>query len=104
MSAHDRRVVLAPDALQDLRAIRLYGLRQWGAERTNAYRQELDNGFQILQRHPFIGVARDELLTGLRLFPIENHVIYYRVTPDSVEILRILHKRAEASRIFSRER
>lgn len=102
MSAHNRRLVFAPDALQDLRAIRLYGLEQWGAERTKAYRQELEKGFRILQRHALIGVAREELLAGLRLFPIEHHVIYYRVTPESVEILHILHERADASRLFSR--
>jgi toxin ParE1/3/4 len=40
---------------------------------------------------PELGRVRDELAPGLRSIVVEKYVIFYRVTPAAVEVLRILH-------------
>jgi toxin ParE1/3/4 len=61
MSVRKLRLTIAPRAQQDIRAIRLYGLEQWGKARADAYRESLSNGFERLRDYPMIGKARDDL-------------------------------------------
>ena len=42
-----------------------------------------------------IGKARDDLGVGLRAWPVEHHVLYYRVSENLVEVVRILHERVD---------
>jgi toxin ParE1/3/4 len=98
MSAPRLRLVISPRAQRDFRSIRLYGLREWGKERADAYQTALTHGFERLRDYPQIGKAREDLKTGLRVWPIEHHVLYYRIKADAIEIARILHERADPAR------
>jgi toxin ParE1/3/4 len=40
---------------------------------------------------PEVGRSREEFRHGLRSFAVGNHVIFYRIWPEQVDILRILH-------------
>ena len=91
-------MIVAPRAQRDFRSIRLYGLREWGRVRVDAYQAAITSGFERLRDHPAIGKARDDLETGLCAWPVEHHVIYYRVSPGAIEIGRILHERADPAR------
>lgn len=44
---------------------------------------------------PSMGRARDELRPGVRSWPAKSWVVFYRVTPDNVEIIRVLHGRQD---------
>jgi len=44
------------------------------------------------------GTERNELLPDIRSLPIENHTLFYRVTENTVEIIRVLHGRQDAQR------
>ena len=45
----------------------------------------------ILAEHPYAGVACDELALNMRSLTEGRYRIFYRVTPERIEILRILH-------------
>ncbi len=49
---------------------------------------------------PEIGRQRDELLPGVRSFPVKRYIIYYRVTPEEVEVIRILSAYRDVESIF----
>ena len=51
----------------------------------------LDERCQLLGQLPEMGCARDELVPGLRCIVVERYVLFYRVTANAVEIVRILH-------------
>jgi toxin ParE1/3/4 len=51
----------------------------------------LDQRCELLSQFPNMGRARDELASGLRSIAVDRYVIFYRVTPSAVEVLRILH-------------
>jgi toxin ParE1/3/4 len=52
---------------------------------------ELMKKFRLLGENPKIGVLKDGLIIGLRLFPHKNYNIFYFQTEFGVEIYRVLH-------------
>lgn len=46
---------------------------------------------QLLGSVPGLGRPRDDLRPGLRSLVVERYVLFYRVTEQAVEVLRILH-------------
>lgn len=92
------QLVIAPAAKADLKEIYQYGLRQWGKSQSNSYLENLKDHFWSLAEQPLIGVERPELLPGARSLQIESHALFYRVTTDTVEIIRVLHGRQDPQR------
>ena len=89
------QLVIAPAAKADLKEIYQYGLRQWGQSQSNSYMQNLKDHFWSISEQPLMGVERPELLPGARSLPIESHTLFYRVTTNRVEIIRVLHGRQD---------
>jgi toxin ParE1/3/4 len=53
-----------------------------------------------LSTAPLAGRTRDEFELGLRSFPIENYIAFYRLRDTTVEIVRIIHSARDLSAIF----
>jgi toxin ParE1/3/4 len=51
--------------------------------------------FDFLSNNPLGGRARDEILPGLRSFPVGQYVIFYRVVLPDVLIVRVMHGRRD---------
>lgn len=96
MPAH--QLVIALAAKSDLKEIYQYGLRQWGQVQSDSYLENLKDHFWSLTEQPLLGVERPELLSGVRSLPIGSHALFYRVTTDTVEIIRVLHGRQDPQR------
>jgi len=47
--------------------------------------------FELLADFPDSGPLRPSLGSDIRIYPIDNFVVIYRVAPDAIEIVRILH-------------
>ena len=92
------KLVIAPAAKTDLKDIYQYGLRHWGQPQSNRYLEKLKEHFWSLTAQPLMGVGRSELLPGVRSLAIESHTLFYRVTADRVEIIRVLHGRQDPQR------
>lgn len=96
MAAH--QLLVAPTAKTDLKYIYQYGLRQWGQTQSESYLENIKGQLWALTEHPLIGIDRSELLLGIRSLPIESHTLFYRVTSDTIEIIRVLHCRQDPQR------
>ena len=99
----------------DLIGILAASRRQWGADGRSRYASLLAAAMRKIAAEPE-GPAtrrREELRPSMRSFHLRHargtdpedrvrrpvHVLYYRVvTPDLIEIVRVLHKRMEPSR------
>lgn len=92
------QLVIAPTAKTDLKDIYQYGLRQWGQTLSESYLENVKEQLWMLTEQPKIGTERSELLLGIRSLPIESHTLFYRVTSDTVEIIRVLHSRQDPQR------
>lgn len=96
MPAH--QLVIASAVKADLKDIYQYGLRQWGQAQSDSYLENLKDHFWSLTEQPLMGIERPELLPGARSLPIESHTLFYRVSTDTVEIIRVLHDRQDPQR------
>lgn len=92
------QLVIAPAAKSDLKGIYQYGLHRWGESQSDKYLNNFKEQFLVLSEQPLIGTARPDLLLDMRTLPIQSHVVFYRVSANSVEIVRILHGRQDPNR------
>jgi toxin ParE1/3/4 len=70
-------------------------LKYWGREQQKIYLSKLDEGFHILADQPHLGIARDDIRQGYRVYNVERHLIFYRQKSIGIEIIRILHDRMD---------
>ena len=96
MTSH--QLVIAPAAKNDLKDIYKYGLRHWGQAQSESYLSNLKTQFWLLTEQPLVGTERSDLLPDTRSLPIESHTLFYRVTANRVEIIRVLHGRQDPHR------
>ena len=92
------QLVISPAAKDDLRDIYQYGVRRWGKIQSESYLSTIKNQFWLLTQQPLMGTERPELLPETRSIPIERHTLFYRVTANRVEIIRVLHDRQDPQR------
>jgi toxin ParE1/3/4 len=59
---------------------------------------EIESTFELLRDNPRIGHSRSEHGAGLFSFPTGHHVVYYRIRPNTIRVVRILHERADPTR------
>jgi toxin ParE1/3/4 len=92
------RLVLAPEARQDLREI-----RDHIAKDNPGVVTRLRGLARILAGAPALGRARPELGAGVRSFPADRHVLFYRPLRGAagIQIVRVLHGARDVDAIFS---
>jgi toxin ParE1/3/4 len=56
--------------------------------------------FPMLAKFPDMGKKRDDLLKGLRSFPVKPYLIFYNRTSNRIEIVRVLHQSRDIERQF----
>ncbi len=83
-------IVKSPKAKSDLVEIWDY-IADDSEIRADAFIQTIDKKFHILLDDPLLGIARNEVETGLRSFPVGRYVIFYRRISEGIEIIRVLH-------------
>jgi toxin ParE1/3/4 len=81
-------------ARADYTNIMLYTLKKWGAEQRDSYSVTLNDALDRLAQFPELGEARDDLAPGVREWHVAQHVMFYRVTPKTIGLLRIRHVKA----------
>jgi toxin ParE1/3/4 len=103
----------------DLAQILATSEERWGTQGSDRYRSRIGAAIRKVAADPYGPTTRDRssLSSGIRSFHIRHtrgrsngpgakvkrpvHVLYYRaVTPDLIEIVRVLHERMEPSRHF----
>jgi toxin ParE1/3/4 len=53
--------------------------------------RRIDAVCQELVLHPELGARREDVVAGLRLFPVGRYLILYRRSGPDIEVLRVLH-------------
>ncbi|HEX5048444.1 MAG TPA: type II toxin-antitoxin system RelE/ParE family toxin [Gammaproteobacteria bacterium] len=85
-------------AESDLIGIWEYTIEQWDAAQADKYLDELDYGIKQLADSPEMGEKRDYVREGYRVLLINNHAVYYTVTPSTIRIIRVLHGQMDPGR------
>lgn len=100
MSAPRKAVVLSPRAEADVNNIVLYTWQQWGESQRDRYEASLDRAIASLADFPESGAHCPRFFPGCRARRAGSHVLYYRNLDDVIEVVRILHERADPTRHF----
>jgi toxin ParE1/3/4 len=57
----------------------------------------------LIASRPRIGRPREDLRAGLRSFPVESYILFYRIVDDGIEVARVLHGRRDIDAVFRAE-
>ena len=60
----------------------------------------IDEKCRMLAQMPDLGRKRPDLATDLRGLPVGNYVIFYRPTPDGIQVIRVLHGARDIHALF----
>ena len=83
------QLVKAPKAEADLIDIWLYVAED---QPINADRllDRLNDAALLVAETPLMGVDRPDLSKDIKSFPVENYILFYRIKPDVLELVRVL--------------
>jgi toxin ParE1/3/4 len=79
--------------MADLVTIAEYTLDTWGHDQVDRYLTSLEECFLQLANSPGMGRKCDKLRPGYSRLEHAKHVIFYRLEPGGIIIIRILHQR-----------
>jgi len=95
MATSNRRTVLSPEAKQDLIAIWHFGAQEWSPEQADSHLRHIQSTLDELRDNPNLGRSREDLLLKLRSIVVAPHLIFYRISPASIDVVRVLHSRLD---------
>ena len=86
-------------AEEDLIDIWLY-ISDDSPENADRFLDKLNEKAKKIAEFPDIGVGRPELTDNLKSFPVDRYVLFYRVIPEGIELVRVLHSSKDITLIF----
>jgi len=93
-------IVLTPRANADLGEIWMF-IAADNPVQADDFIDLIDAKLQNLSRQPGLGRRREELVAGLRSFPVGRYVIFYLQVQDCLQIVRILHGARDLDAVFA---
>jgi toxin ParE1/3/4 len=84
------RLLKRPQAEADLDEIWWY-IAQDSQKNANKFLDLIQEKCLLIASFPSMGENRDELLDGLRSFPIGSYLVFYFPFNDGIDIVRVLH-------------
>jgi toxin ParE1/3/4 len=96
------KFILSPSATRDLERLSQYFLES-NIDAGERLFKALNQRFYNLTQFPNIGKPYPYLLPNIRGLLVDKHIIFYRVTPVQVEIIRIVDGRQDLAEIFPGE-
>lgn len=94
------RCVVTGPAKQDLKEISGY-IARFNRIAARRLQERIKHQCKQLAEFPNMGRNRDDVLSGLRSFPIEDYLIFYRQIANGVEIVRIVSGYRDLEALFS---
>jgi putative addiction module CopG family antidote len=86
---NSRIIVQFPRISADLAEIRR-GMANGSAHGAYAFVSLLDRKVHAIAQQPDMGPAREELARGLRSLPVNGYIVFYRVRPKGLDLVRLL--------------
>lgn len=96
-----RSLAFRPKAETDLLELWDFSQEHWSNAQAQSYLQSMSAVFELLLEHPEIARERSEFSPPVRIHPFRSHVIIFRVTSETVEIIRVAHSRSNWAELFS---
>lgn len=85
------KVVLSPQASNDLKSIGRYTARKWNRRQAQTYLFKLRARFQWIAENPSLGRVRDDIALGYRYVREGSHLIVYEISDNQIQIIGLPH-------------
>jgi toxin ParE1/3/4 len=92
-------LIIAPSAQVDLLSIWEYVSRR-DIEKANALLDSFKEAFDLLVTFPEMGREREGSPRGVLSFSHEGYLVFYRLSANLVEVIRVLHSTRDYAGIF----
>ena len=99
MRETSRKFEFSTDALTDLEEIWLH-ISDDSEEHADKVLRQITDKFERILEFPQMGKERNDLLLGLRSFPVGKYIIFYQETDFGLEIVRIIHGSRNIEQVF----
>ncbi|KUY87676.1 MULTISPECIES: type II toxin-antitoxin system RelE/ParE family toxin [Burkholderia] len=97
MPVKARTVRLTPLAEADLEDIWIYTFDRWSLEQAERYVGDLVMAFERLARREWVG-RPSRAGEGYWRYLVGSHVVFYRETAETLDVIRVLHQRMDVDR------
>lgn len=97
------KYILAPSARLDLKQITNY-LAFKNPQASRKLKEKIRQICNQLAKFPKMGKRRDELISGLRSFPVEDYLIFYFPTENGIEIARVVSGYRDLEAMFDEDK
>lgn len=87
--------VITKKAVADLEEIWLYTVEKWSVEQADRYYHLIIDEINFICRNPTAGKSMEHVRKGYRASKVKSHLIFYRVSNNTIEVIRILHERMD---------
>jgi toxin ParE1/3/4 len=94
------RIRVIKSARRDLDAIYDYWAERSSPEIAGNLIYSITDFFPLIAEFPQAGRACEELAEGVRVFPADKYLIYYKKDRSVIKILHILHGARDQARAF----
>src|SRR5688572_2079708 len=91
---------LAPEAEADLDELWFYIASNGSVDAADRFVDALTTRFFLLATYTRAGRQRDDLSQGLRMFPVGDYVVLYRVEGNDVLIVRVVRGSRDLEPLF----
>ena len=86
------RYKLSRKAEEDIIAVFMYGVSQFGIQQAERHHEWLERTFQFVAANPEAARERVEITPAVRIHPIESHIVIYTVDEaGDIFIVRLRH-------------
>lgn len=86
----------SPAAEDDLDGIFDYTVQQWGLEQATHYTQLIEQACRALAEARLPAQDCSHIRPGYWRYSVARHVIYFRLEPYGIAVIRVLHARMDA--------
>lgn len=66
--------------------------------------RKFDAAVQLLSDYPHAGPERPELRPGLRSYPVDDYLLFYKPLRGGIELLRVVHGARNLRQVFRRRK
>jgi toxin ParE1/3/4 len=86
---------ISKKAVSDLEEIWLYTVEKWSVAQADRYYNLIFDEINYICKNSHAGKSLEYVRKGYRASKVKSHLIFYRILPDMIEIIRILHERMD---------
>lgn len=94
------RFRITPKARDDIKRIGRYTEQHWGKAQRNVYLRDIESRFVWLAKNPLLGKKRADICEGYYSFPQGDHVVFYLIAQEEIEVIGVPHKEMDIISYF----